>query len=184
MNLSLEQIQKCMLSCGILNYNEMSFYKFLLSQLNDTLSSAAQSTTKPTSSWLSENEQHLLAIITSLGMLQLRDENTLDTVCSLLKANRDRSKLIVSFVQTCGALNYTPKSSSDFAQIIASVTESAFNLGDDRDRANFLNYVWSLCALNKADQYLIASVLEKKFFDSILNGSLIFDIRRIRFNIL
>lgn len=35
--LNVESIQKCLLSCGILNYNDDQFYKFLLDSLNEEL---------------------------------------------------------------------------------------------------------------------------------------------------
>lgn len=163
-HLSLDQIHKCLLSCGILSYHDGSFYQLIINQLQQSLEKSGST------KWMVENEPHLQAIITSLGMLQLRHEKTLETLCTLLKNNRDRIKLIVSFVQTCGALNYAPNE-AQFAPIIAALGDPVithFNLNDSRDRSSYLNYVWSLCALDRADQYLVASVLEKKFFDSIL----------------
>lgn len=183
--LKLEHIQKCLLSCGILNYHDATFYTFLVTQLrmlllNEIGQSSSSSSSPPSpsssssSSWIADNETHLLAIVNSLGMLQLRDEKMLDALASLLRLHPERvAKLTISFVQTCGALNYAPP--NDFAQIVAAlgdpVSSGHFNLdASGRDRHGFLNFVWSLCVINQANPYLIAAVLERKFFDAILTG--------------
>lgn len=174
-SLQLEHIQKCLLSCGILHYHEPTFFKFLTDQLNKQLDGEE----KLSSSWMNEYETCLQAIINSVGMLQLRDEKMLNTLGDVLKRYPDRVRLIVSFVQACGALNYAP--STSFKQIVTSVgndplASGHFKLvdndvvGSGRERHSYLNFVWSLCLLNEASSYLVASVLEKKFFDSILKG--------------
>lgn len=165
--LRLEHIQMCLLSCGVLNYHEETFYKFLVEQLRKL---CEEQTSDVSNEWMKANEPFLKAIINSIGMLHLRDDKMLDALGRLIKSFPDRVHLGISFVQTCGALNYAPV---DFAQIVSSlgdpVASGHFKIEENsRDRHNFLNYVWSLCALNHANSYLIASVLEKKFFDKII----------------
>lgn len=184
LSLQLEHIQKCLLSCGILHYHELTFFKFLADELRKQLENGEE---KLPATWMNENETCLLAIINSVGMLQLRDERMLDALGNVLKRHPDRKRLVVSFVQTCGALNYAP--STSFKQIVTSVgndplASGHFKLVDNdavgvggRERHSYLNFVWSLCLLNEASSYLVASVLEKKFFDSILKDKTSIDFK-------
>lgn len=164
--LAIESIQKCLLSCGILNFHNGQFYNFLLDNLSTLIK-----THERDANWCKFNENNLNSIINSIGILQLRDENLIDSLCLLLKNNSDQKKLLTSFVISCASVNYHPMRQV-FKQIVEEIELKHFNLDDKKEKVNLINYVWSLCLLDCADSKMIATVLDKNFNSSLLKGNL------------
>ena len=164
----------------MLHYNDETFFKFLLAQLARQLGTAAAS--EP-AKWLAAHEASLGPIISSLGMLQLRDEALLDQLTSLLTAGGQAAppQLVVSFVQTCAALAYLPGAAAQSdeqrrkvlrEQLIAGVDVSAAlaTSATRYEKLRFLNFVWSLCCLGAAREDLVAAVLSSTFVVSMLSS--------------
>lgn len=163
--LNIDSIQKCLLSCGILHFHDSQFYKFLLESLTNELNK-----NESNKNWLEENEKSLSSIISSLGIIQLRDEALLDTLCRVFKNNMDKKKLIINFAISCASLNYEPVKPV-FKSLIANIDVNDFDLSKDRkEKINFLTYVWSLCALNCHNQKFVSKVLGEEFRNSLLEG--------------
>ncbi|CAF0749806.1 unnamed protein product [Brachionus calyciflorus] len=160
--LDLDSIQKCLLSCGVLNFHNEQFYKYLLECLSDELKK------NPTKEWLVKNEKNLLSILASIGMLQLRDEKLLGIITEILEKNSDFSKLTINFITSCGGLNYKiPK--DKLKNLTSKINVSNFDLNDRKVKVNLLNYVWSLCSLDIPDVNLINEVLSEKYWMDLLN---------------
>ncbi|RNA37044.1 TBRG4 isoform X1 [Brachionus plicatilis] len=157
--IDLDSIQKCLLSCGILSYHDQQFYKFLLESLHDQLKR------NDSKDWLKKNEKNLLSILSSIGMLQLRDDKLLDMFQYKLEKDSDVSKLIVTFVTSCGNLNYKVK---NLNKLKSKIDLKSFDLTDRKEKVSLLNYVWSLCSLDSPDSKLIDHVLGEQFWQDLL----------------
>ena len=164
--LTLENVQQALLSCGILAYMDEKFEAHLLGCLSNLLKSPELLKRK------SDTETLLSSIINSIGILQIRDKQLLNTLSKYLMTNFERSqKLLTNFVITCGYLNYNPNT-EEFKQIIAKLNSSTHDIEDKRDKITFLNYVWSTCLLKSPNNAFIATVLdEAKFYGALLQGN-------------
>lgn len=158
-NTDIESIQKCLLSCGILNYHDQQFYKFLLDSLLNELKN------NESKDWLKKNEKNLLSILSSIGMLQLRDDKLLDFIQYTLEKNPDLSKLIVNFITSCGGLNFRAK---NLDKLKSKINLDSFDLADRKEKVSLINYVWSLCSLDSPDSKLIDHVLGEQFWKDLL----------------
>lgn len=156
--IDIDSIQKCLLSCGILNYHDQQFFNFLLESLNDELKH------NDSQEWLIKNEKNLLSILSSIGMLQLRDEKFLGNIQYLLEKT-SLSKLIANFVISCGGLNYKVK---NLDKLKSKVSLENFDLADKKEKLFLINYVWSLCLLDSPDSKLIDNVLREQFWQGLL----------------
>ena len=106
--IDIKSVQECFLSCGILNYRDEFFYKFLVQRLVEIVNEF-----KNNKYWVQDNKKNLFSIISSLGMLNLRDKLCMNVLCDLLVTNFQDSRLLINFVITCGSMNYEPKEIDD-----------------------------------------------------------------------
>lgn len=161
--IDVDSIQKCFLSCGILNYRDDQFMKFLLYRFRDILNEH-----KSEPAWVNENKKNLFSIISSLGMLNLREKKCLNELCEVLVNNCEDKRVLINFVITCGSLNYDPYS---IDKVIQKIELSHFNLNDmdNRERMFLLNYVWSLCMLKKVNDTFLKSVLSEDFWKDFIS---------------
>jgi hypothetical protein len=171
--LDIDSIQKCLLSCGILSFLDVQFFKTIVDSFINVINSKNNQ-----SAWIKQNEQNLISIVNSIGMLQLRDKKLLDTLCSFLAKNiaSISPNLIVKFIISCSHVNYLPGDSApsnDFKRLLEQISVKNFNLEDQKDKINFLNYVWSLCALDLVDPTLVSRVLDESFWKYLIQRNLI-----------
>ena len=128
---------------------------------------------KPSDEWFVANKVSLFSIISSIGMLQLRDTTCLDKLCEILATSCDEPRILINFIITCGSLSYGPHSLDKLIKKIKPrdfFNKSFFTL-DSREKMFLLNYVWSLCMLNKASSPFIEEVLYKKFWEEFIEDS-------------
>ena len=163
-NISLASIQKCLLSCGVLNYRDDQFMKFLVKRVHKFLDEHESN-----SKWVNENKVNLFSIISSIGMMNLRDKDCLNSFCNILASNCQDSRLIINLIITCGSLNYNPHSSD---KLVDKINLSDFNLQkmDRREKMFLLNYVWSLCMLKQPKSEFIDAVLKKDFWEEFIGN--------------
>lgn len=160
--ISLSSIQQCLLSCGILNYRDEQFFNMLVSRFKALLID----TTKD-SSWVDENKKDIFSVISSIGMLGLRDKSCLNTLCDFFEKNCIDNRVLINFVITCGSLNYDPHS---IEKVISKIKVSDFNVNmGTREKIFLLNYVWSLCMLKQPSAEFIKEVLQKSFWEDLIN---------------
>ena len=161
---SLEDIQRSLLSCGVLNYFDGQFHKFLLDSLNKLITGNKLAKT-------AENENNLNSIINSMGILMLRQSSLLINLCKHLADNYLKSnKILMSYVTSCGFLNFKPKV-AEFAKIVQAIDSSNIDqYQSNKEKLTFLNYVWSTCVLNCPNEKFIAKALEESFWTSLLEG--------------
>lgn len=165
--INIDAIQKCFLSCGILNYRDDQFMKSLLYRFKEILEEF-----KSEPKWIEENKKNLFSIISSIGMLNLREKKCLNELCEVLSNNCEDRRVLINFIITCGSLNYDPHS---LDKVIEKIQLTDFNLNgmDSREKMFLLNYVWSLCMLKRSDNEFLKSVLDQDFWkDFINNGKL------------
>lgn len=165
--LSLENVQQALLSCGILSFMDEKFESHLIGCLNNALKRPDLLKKKA-----KEVETLLGSIINSIGILQIRDSRTLNTLCKYLMDNFGQSsKLLTSFVITCGHLNYNPNT-GEFKQMIKKLNSLQPTFEDKKDKIMFLNYVWSTCLLKCPNTSFMAIALdEQKFYGELLHGN-------------
>lgn len=164
--LDIDSVQKILLSCGILSYHDEQFYKYLVENLLAILEK-----NKSNQNWLSQNESNMLSIINSIGMLQVRDKKLLDSICRLLADQKTASsKLIISYVISCGFLSYQPSDKKCFDSLFTKINPESLAANNVKNKLQLLNYVWSLCVLDKTNDDLIAKVLVESFWSEFLNG--------------
>ena len=165
--LTLDNVQQALLSCGILSFMDEKFEKHLIGCLSNALKKPDLLKKK------SETETLLGSIINSIGMLQIRDTRTLNTLAKYLMDNFGQSqKLLTSFVITCGHLNYNPNT-AEFKQMIKKLNTTTHPMTEKKDKIMFLNYVWSTCLLKCPNTTFMATVLdEQKFYGELLHGTL------------
>lgn len=161
--LKIDSIQKCLLSCGILNYYDRQFFNFLLESLYDEISK------NESKDWIKTNEKNLLSILSSIGMLQLNDEKVLNQLLDTLEKHSDMTKLIINYVISCGGLNFRPSNSEKFKSLISNIDVKNFDLTNRKEKINFLNYVWSLCSLDVPNSKMIGELLLEKNWKDLLN---------------
>ena len=165
--LDIDALQKILLSCGILSYHDEHFYKYLMENLENILEKKAKSNPN----WLNQNESNMLSIISSIGMLQLRDKKVLETICKLLADNKSVStKLVISYVISCGFVSYQPSDKNSFDELFKRINLKSFVLTNTKDKLGLLNYVWSLCIFDKTTNEMLASVLDENFWSEFVDG--------------
>lgn len=165
--LQTDDIYKCLLSCGILGYHfDKQFLKFIMHRFNEIIDENIADR-----EWLETNTISLFSIISSIGMLQLRDKTCLNKLSELLATNCENKRVLINFIITCGSLNYDPHG---FEKIVSKIKLNDFNKRMDmREQMFLLNYVWSLCMLNKADGEFIKAVLDKEFSEPLIGKGMI-----------
>lgn len=163
-DIDITSIYKILLSCGILRYaNNTQFLKFIVKRLGEILDEF-----KSSPEWFDANKIGLFSIITSIGMLHLRDKGLLNKLCSMLNTNCEDPRQLISFVITCGSLKCKPK---DLRQLNARIKRTDFKYPyDSREKMFLLNYVWSVCVLNLEPgekENCIEAVLNRKFWEEL-----------------
>jgi hypothetical protein len=171
--LSIESIQKCLLSCGILNYHNTHLYGYLLENLRAKFKEISEKS-------LSENdyktyEPYLISIVNSIGILHLNEKNTLKDLQEFLAKHYLKSpKLLISFVITCASLNYNPllvaENKSSFETILSNVNLDVLNKFEAKEKLMLVNYVWSLCTLNKVNHKMLSLVLDENFYIFLIDS--------------
>lgn len=165
--IDIKSVQECFLSCGILNYRDEFFYKFLVQRLVEIVNEF-----KNNKYWVQDNKKNLFSIISSLGMLNLRDKLCMNVLCDLLVTNFQDSRLLINFVITCGSMNYEPKKIDD---VISEIELTNFSdTIDKRQKMFLLNYVWSLCMLKRANSNFIKEVLKEDFWRELVEKESIY----------
>ena len=156
----LEEIRACLLSCGNLSFCDEQLFSRLLTDLYSQISSVEETQL---------NSNDLYTIILSIGMLALRDEKLLDTVCNHLVLNKDKypKALIVNFVTSCGSVNFSPEKIDD---LIAEIKIDLFDLADESNAIHFLNLTLALCQLEKPNRTFIETLLSEKIWKNLLSG--------------
>jgi hypothetical protein len=168
--LTLGDIQQCLLSCGILTLVNNELYKSLIENLSDKLDDFIKNPSQFVSDVESTN--NLKSIINSLGMLQILDVQLLNKLTRLLSDEyfKNHDDLLISFIITCATLNYKTKSFEDiaFKKVIHNIRpiDKITNI----DSKVLLNYVWSMCCLNKVEQNMIEYVLNRQFSMAMTSG--------------
>ncbi len=164
-NIDTHSIYKILLSCGILNYKHNSqFLKFLIQRFNELLGES-----KSNKVWFQDNKIELFSIISSIGMLQLREKVCLNNLSELLNVNCEDPRVIINFIITCGSLNYDP---NGYEKLIAKIKLTDFNKEmDTREKMFLLNYVWSLCMLKQPNKQFISAVLNQNFCNDLVEDS-------------
>lgn len=162
--ISLASAQKCLLSCGVLNYRDDQFMKFLVNRVNELLDE-----NKSDSKWVLENKVNLFSIISSIGMLNIRDKNCLNNFCEVLVNNCQDSRLLINLIITCGSLNFKPHLSEKVVEKI-KLTDFSFQNMERREKMFLLNYVWSLCMLNQSKDEFIDVVLKRDFWEEMIGN--------------
>lgn len=100
----------------------------------------------------------LTSLLQSFSAMRFRKLELLDQLAAYIIASGNEED-VVSLVQSCATLNYTP------AAVQADVAKLALRL-DHLQHSHpkvWLKFVWSLAVLNLVDDKLIASVLNKNF---------------------
>ena len=161
LELTMVDIQKCLLSCGILNVHDETFYKFLITKLKDNLKNIKTKTD------FDSNETELNSIITSIGMSLLLEQDLINLIAHTLIKFNASPKLLINLVISCAFVNFAPK---NLSEILAQIKPNDFKMADKRDNIIFLNYVWSRCVLDVPDNDLIAKILDEKFSSNLVAG--------------
>ena len=162
--LSLEKIQTLLLSCGILSFTNEQFYKFLIDKLLEVIKANLND-----SNWLKENETNLLPIINSIGILKLNDSKLLDTFCLFLSQNQLSSNTLAThFVVSCACLDYKPNEES-FKALRNKLSLNSFKTVERLDKIALLDYVWSLCVLDRASNEFVAAILKESFWNDLIS---------------
>lgn len=162
--INLASVQKCLLSCGVLNYKDDQFMKFLVNRTNKFLEENLSD-----SKWVVDNKVNLFSIISSIGMLNIRDTDCLNSFCEILVNNCQDSRLLINLVITCGSLNFKPNLTEKLVQKI-KLTDFNLQKIEKREKMFLLNYVWSLCMLNQAKNEFIDVVLRKDFWEEMIGS--------------
>ena len=165
-HLGIEDIHKCLLTCGVLSFYDNQFFTTLLDHFVHEM---RQNETN--SNWFKENASNLNAIMNSIGILKLHDEKNLNEICEILNKNKPSvgSEIVVNFLMSCAHVNYIPEKKK--LQNLASIIKlQQFNTKNKIDCTKLLNLVWSLCVLNvNTRQDLVNLVLDEKFWSVLLD---------------
>lgn len=148
----IEDIQQCLLSFGVLNYYDEQLLKRLMNDLSELIKNGLKLT--------SENETLLESIMSSIGILRLRDEALLDLISDFLENANASTNLVTNFIISCAYLNYRPK--IKFDSLINSLKYDEIN-----DKSKLINLTWSLCVLNKPNLRLIDICLNEPFYKEL-----------------
>lgn len=166
--LGVDYVQKCLLSCGVLGFNEPQFFKSLLESLSSELEKNGSNL-----EWLKQNSKTLESICTSIGIMKLREDASLNALCAVLNKNKTELPLdlIIKFIISCAHLYYKPTlngSEKEFKELVEFVKPDSFDLAVKEDKVKLMNYVWSTCALDSADSNLVSTVLDESFWKPLL----------------
>ena len=164
-HMSVEAVQKCLLSCGLLKFHDDQFLRFLTSAMLRELS-----VNEFNVSWLVKNEQLLLSVINSLSIMRIRNDALMRALGLFLQGKWQRfSNLAIAYLIACGTLYYQPERGV-LEQLSANVNEENFDLHQYKEKLHFLNYVWSLCALNETAnvKHAIPILLDRSFWSDII----------------
>jgi len=119
-----------------------------------------------------DNLPVLRSILTSLGQLKLPATSVLDLICDWYEKRLEEGKTVemkdlTTLLLTLSSLNHTPADKQAFMQKLGE------NLSESEVRSSggdllWLNVVWSLVSLNLATEKHISTVLDPKFYTSLL----------------
>ena len=173
--MSLDSIQRILLSCSLLKFHNVPFYKFLLDKLSVLVTKH-----KEDSEWFAKSEKTLFHVINSLGMLKLKDKALLEAICDLLNnCGLNSDALIISFVKSCAALDYKP-TSAFFDQLISKIRLANFKVDSEKEKSLLLDYVWSLCEMKLQNTELVTAVLTEDFWKKLLQSNYNLILSRIK----
>nr|XP_022919922.1 FAST kinase domain-containing protein 3, mitochondrial [Onthophagus taurus]XP_022919923.1 FAST kinase domain-containing protein 3, mitochondrial [Onthophagus taurus] len=107
------------------------------------------------------------SVLTSLGVLKYKDIDVLNCLSKWMvkHANECRPQDIFALFLTMGVLNYTPQNIEE----IVSVFLPMLTPTEANKSTVWLDFVWSLVLLNKANVDQLNSVLEQKFIQQLHN---------------
>ncbi|CAG4946241.1 unnamed protein product [Colias eurytheme] len=106
------------------------------------------------------------SIIVSLGLLKYRHEEALAAITEWMQANKDicRPGDIASAMITLATLDYLPPNSDSFFEIALQLKEEEMTKA-----LSWLDLVFSLLILNKAELHHLVSTLKPEFIDQLLS---------------
>jgi hypothetical protein len=166
--LDVSMIRRCLLSCGLLSYLESQFLKTALEKLTELVVANLQN-----AEWFAANAADLSVIVTSIGMMKLKETACLDALSQLLIANKSAmsiSDLVLKFVLACAVIGYKPQ--GEFKQLVDLIAIEQFDLTQKNDQMKLLNFTWSMCSLGIDRKEMINAVLDEKVWKNILKGNL------------
>ncbi|XP_046584354.1 FAST kinase domain-containing protein 4-like [Haliotis rubra] len=137
---------------------------YACSRLNVYDTELLRSITDNTTSNLQPDPFTLLSILRSLSELQWKDETLLEGLTGLLEKGlgelsaMDKAKVVISIAR----LNYVSPQTDSLVKVILSSDLASVR---DEDPAQWLDLVWSLAILNKADSAMIVTVLDSSFME-------------------
>ncbi|VVC24876.1 RAP domain,FAST kinase leucine-rich,FAST kinase-like protein, subdomain 2 [Cinara cedri] len=116
---------------------------------------------------LSTNERPSVigSILTSIGILRYRDPDLLENLSSWLEKYMDECKqnILISYTITLGYVNYTPSNIDNIIKVFKQVDKFVNGINVN----TWLDIVWSLVVLEKADDNHLASVLSSEFVSKL-----------------
>lgn len=119
---------------------------------------------------LKENKKPAVvgSILTSIGILKYKNKVLLDALAEWVFANMSVCREIdfVSMLLTLASVNHTPHKMNEVNNVIVSLLNNA-----GLKSQVWLDVVWSLAVLNKADTKLLKSVLEPSFIANLTSDS-------------
>ncbi|XP_050678006.1 FAST kinase domain-containing protein 4 [Leptidea sinapis] len=153
-NIDLKRSADLLFSMAALNFPD----PVLLDRIcSDVISNLPSNTDKPAV---------VNSIMVSLGLLRYRHEDVLSALVDWMQRNKDvcRPGDIASAVTTLATLNFLPPNSDSFI-------ESATTLKEDEMAKvlSWLDLVFSLLILEKAEQHHLTSTLKPDFIDKLLS---------------
>ncbi|XP_025194838.1 FAST kinase domain-containing protein 4 isoform X2 [Melanaphis sacchari] len=106
------------------------------------------------------------SIVTSIGILRYRDPDLLDSLSTWLEKHIKECKqhILISYLLTLAYVNYKPNNMDNIIQTFKSTKQ--FN--DVGNLNTWLDIIWSLVVLEKADNELLASVLSPDFISNLM----------------
>ncbi|XP_025194835.1 FAST kinase domain-containing protein 4 isoform X1 [Melanaphis sacchari] len=122
------------------------------------------------------------SIVTSIGILRYRDPDLLDSLSTWLEKHIKECKqhILISYLLTLAYVNYKPNNMDNIIQTFKSTKQ--FN--DVGNLNTWLDIIWSLVVLEKADNELLASVLSPDFISNLmkLKGNKVVSIKLLNIN--
>lgn len=107
------------------------------------------------------------SMLTSLALLKYRDTAALDYLSEWIVKNQaiSRTQDIQSLCHSLATLNYIPL---ELEEVIKTKIAPSLNVMDFKNIHEYLNYVWSLMAMNVFDEQAFDYVLKDDFIKSLL----------------
>ncbi|XP_001950421.2 FAST kinase domain-containing protein 4 [Acyrthosiphon pisum] len=122
------------------------------------------------------------SIVTSIGILRYRDPDLLETLSTWLEKHIDECKqhILISYLLTLAYVNYKPNNMDNIIQVFKNTKQ--FN--DVGNLSTWLDIIWSLVVLEKADNEHLASVLSPDFISNLmkLKGNRVVSIKLLNIN--